>query len=41
VGGGGVLVVGELVEGTWASVVAPVTSDSAQTSAPLFNPSIV
>ncbi|HEX8571748.1 MAG TPA: hypothetical protein VF759_03245 [Allosphingosinicella sp.] len=41
VGGGGVLVVGELVDGTWASAAAPVTSDSAHISAPLFNPGIV
>jgi hypothetical protein len=41
VGGGGVLVAGELVEGAWASAAAPVTSDSAQTTAPFFNPTIV
>jgi hypothetical protein len=41
VGGGGVLVVGELVEGTCASAAAPVASDSAHTNAPLFNPNIV
>jgi hypothetical protein len=27
--------------GDWASAVAPATSDSAQTSAPFFNPNIV
>lgn len=41
VGGGGVLVPGELVDGTWASAAAPVTSDSAHTSATFFDPSIV